>query len=157
MGLVGPKEKKMKRFCFILGFLCLLVSMAVAQPKSVEYEKKDFLLNVLWNPTFCLEDFREVGLTSRNTELRPMNDYLTSKMTELHSQMLKVVGKDDYNTRKIVYKKVAASWRVFKEIQYAGGTCYNGYSYGYESPKYKNTSLELRHKLSIVPLKLTKY
>ncbi len=157
MGLVGIKQTIMKRLCFIFGFLCLLANLAVAQPKSVEYEKKDFLLNVLWNPTFCLEDFREVGLTSSNTELRPMNDYLTSKMPELHSQMLKVMGKDDYNTRKIVYNKVAASWRAFKEIQYAGGTCYNGYSYGYESPKYKSTSLELRHKLSIVPLKLTKF
>lgn len=84
----------MKRLCFIFGFLCLLANLAVAQPKSVEYEKKDFLLNVLWNPTFCLEDFREVGLTSSNTELRPMNDYLTSKMPELHSQMLKIMGKD---------------------------------------------------------------
>lgn len=147
----------MKRLSVLFGFFCLLLNSIVAQPKSVEYEKQDFLMNVLWNPSFCLEDFRDVGLTSNNTELRPMNDYISYNNNEFHSQMIKVVGKDDSNTRKMVYNKVAASWKVFKEIQYAGGTCHNGYSYGYESPKYKNTSLELRHKLSIVPLKLTNY
>ena len=133
----------------MLGFLLVLLNNAIAQPKSVEYEMQDFLMNVLWNPTFCLQDFRTVGLTSNNTELKSMNTYLNYKGKGFHSQMLKVIGKDDYSTRKMVYLKVAASWKVFKEIQYAGGDCHSDF--------FNNTSLELRHKLSIVPLKLEKY
>lgn len=147
----------MRRIWFLICFLFILINKVVAQPSSIEYEKKDFLFNVLWNPTFCLEDFREVGLTSNNTELKSMNYYLNSNDNLFHSKMIEVIGSDDITARKTVYNKVAASWRVFKEIQSAGGTSHNWYSYGYQSPKYRNTSLELRHKLSIVPLKLTEY
>lgn len=146
----------MKKIVFLGYYLCIGV-LAFAQPKNVNYEKQDFLLNVLGNPTLCLEDFRDVGLNETNTSLEPASIYLNTKSQYFHSLMIKAVGKDDYNTRKVVYNKVAAAWRVFKQIQYAGGTRRLGSAYNIFDTRYKETSPELRHKLSIVPLKLTKY
>lgn len=148
----------MKRLCLSFALCFFLFNNITAQPQSIEYYKEnDFLLNVLCNPSFCLEDFRDVGLTSKNTELRSMSEYVNTKNSYFHSIMIKAVGKDNYETRKMVYNKVAASWKVFKEIQYSGGTCRSGSPYNVFDTRYKETEPELRHKLSIVPLKLVKY
>ena len=145
----------MKRLCLILGFLCLLFINAIAQPKSVEYEKQDFLLNVLTNPSLTLCGFKDVGLNTSNTSLDYESTYLNIKNQAFHKLMIQAVGRDDYNTRKTVYKKVAASWRVFKEIQYQKECVDVHYSqYNIFAPKIDPV---IRHKLSIVPLKLEKY
>lgn len=96
----------------------MLLNTTIAQPQSIEYKKQDFLLAVLANPTFSLCDFKDVGLDESNTCLENEALYVNTKSQEFHKFMIRVVGKDDFNTRKTVYKKVAASWRVFKEIQY---------------------------------------
>lgn len=145
----------MKKLCLILGILCFLPISTIAQPKSVEYKKQDFLLAVLANPNFSLCNFKDVGLNESNTSLENEALYVNTKNQEFHKTMIRVVGKDDFNTRKIVYKKVAASWRVFKEIQYRKECVDVNYSrYDIFAPKIDPV---IRHKLSIVPLKLENY
>ena len=145
----------MKRLCLLFYFICMLLNTTIAQPQSIEYKKQDFLLAVLANPTFSLCDFKDVGLDESNTSLENEALYVNTKSQEFHKSMIRVVGKDDFNTRKTVYKKVAASWRVFKEIQYRKECVDIQYSrYDIFAPKI---APELRHKLSIVPLKLVNY
>ncbi len=139
----------MNRILLFISFLCFTTTIAIAQPQ----EKQDFFLNVLANPTFCLEDFRDVGLNSSNTSMQPESEYLNAKNQKFHSLMIQALGKDDYNTRKATYKKVVASWRIFIEIQNAGGTCRYSKSNNIWDNRAKNTSAELKQKLSIIPLK----
>lgn len=145
----------MKKNILLLAYLCLQFNYVFSQPKSIEYEKQDFLLNVLANPKFSLCGFKDVGLNEKNTSLENESVYLNTKNQSLHDLMIKAVGKDDYKTRKTVYGQVAASWKVFKEIQYREECVDVHYSqYNIFAPKIDP---ELRHKLSIVPLKLVKY
>lgn len=145
----------MKRFCFLFCFICILLNTTIAQPQSVEYKKQDFLLTVLANPNFSLCDFKDVGLNESNTSLENEALYVNTKNQDFHKSMIKVVGKDDFNTRKTVYKKVAASWRVFKEIQYRK-ECVDVHYSPYNTWA-KQIDPVIKHKLSIVPLKLEEY
>ena len=128
----------------------------MAQPKSIEYEKQDFFLNVLANPNFSLCGFKDVGLNESNSSMQTESTYMNADYTgKFHKYMLEAFGKDDYNTRKNAYRKIAASWRVFKEIQYRKECIHIHYSQdNIWAPKIDPV---IRHKLSIVPLKLEKY
>ncbi len=139
----------------MFGLLFLLFNNGIAQPKSVEYEKQDFLLTVLANPNFSLCGFKDVGLNESNTSLDYESTYINTKSQYFHKMMIEAVGRDDYNTRKTVYKKVAASWKVFKEIQYRS-ECVDVVFDRNDifAPKIDPV---IRHKLSIVPLKLEKF
>ena len=140
------------------GVLFVLLSVAmlvIAQPKNIKYEKQDFLLNVLTNPELSLCQFKDVGLNTSNTCLRDEASYVNLESNTFHNMMIKAVGKDDYKTRVTTYRKIAASWRVFKEIQYRN-ECVDVpfYINDISAPKI---DAETKHKLSIVPLKLVYY
>jgi len=143
----------MKRYFALIPFLFLLLNGLMAQPKSIEYEKQDFFLNVLANPNFSLCGFKDVGLNETNTSMQTESTYMNADYSgKFHKYMLEAFGKDDYNTRKNAYRKIVASWRVFKQIQYRKECIHVHYSqYNIWAP---TIDAELRHKLSIVPLKL---
>lgn len=144
------------KYLFICLFLLGSSLQITAQPPSnIEYKKHDFLLNILANPDVNLCKFKDLGLNESNTSLSPENIYLNAKTQDIHNFMIKAIGKDDYRTRKMVYRKIAAAWRVFKEIQYRNECVDVSYSqHNIWAPKIDD---ELRHKLSIVPLKLNNY
>lgn len=146
----------MKRNFALIPFLFFLLNGLMAQPKSIEYEKQDFFLNVLANPNFSLCGLKDVGLNETNTSMETESTYMNASYTgNFHKYMLEAFGKDDYNTRKNAYRKIAASWRVFKEIQYRKECIHVHYS-PYNTWA-KDIDPVIRHKLSIVPLKLENY
>ena len=156
MGLVSTKKNTMKRFCLFWGLFCIFFINIIAQPKSVNYKKEnDYFLTVLTNPGFSLCDFKDVGLNESNTELLAESDYLNATGSNVHRLMMEVVGRDDYATREKIYRKIAASWQVFKEIQYRKE--WVDVHYSPHNIWAKKIDPVIKHKLSIVPLKLEEY
>lgn len=131
----------------------------MAQPKTVNYQKEhDFILEVFANPNFSIYEFLSVGLNEKNTQLLPEERY--HKSTYVQNKCKKMYGKYTYAIFHDVYRKVSASWTVFKEVQYTD-LSYNGfgkYMMRYDpfdtSRPLNCPNPELKHKLSIVPLKL---
>ena len=129
----------------------------VAQPRNLHYEKEnDFFMNVIYNPTFSIYDFLTVGLNSKNTDLKELHIYQKSKNATSQCRKLKI-------NMTIAYNKVKASWKVFKEVE---NTDLSSNGFGKYMMSYSQYNIfapkncpnpELKHKLSIVPLKLEIY
>lgn len=138
--------------------LCAIVVIPIfAQPKSIHYKKEnDFFMNVIYNPDISLYKFLIVGLSSKNTELRDLNVYVNSKIVQDKCRELNISISESYY-------KIKASWKVFLEIENTD-LSYDGFGkYMIEAHPHnifvpKNCpNPELKHKLSIVPLKLEEY
>ena len=142
----------------ILSFIiaAMLFSQNVySQPKSVEYEKEyDFFLNVLVNPNLRIYDFLAAGLNSKNTEFHDFSAYYHSENTQNKCKKLKINIREAYN-------KAAAAWRVFLEVEHTDLDEFGQYMISYHRDNIfapRNCpDPELKHKLSIVPLKLERY
>lgn len=144
----------MKKIFATLATLLLTLS-AYAQPTSVRYEKEhDFFMNVLANPTFRLYDFLRVGLSSKNMEFLEYSVYCNSSNAQEECQNANV----DMLT---AYKKVAAAWRVFLEIENRDISEVEPFMLSFHRNNYLAPRVcpdpELKYKLSIVPLKLVDY
>lgn len=128
-----------------------------AQTKNIKYEKEqDFFMNIIYNPEASLYTFLQVGLSSKNTELKELHRYLASNNVKEQCAKLKIDIRE-------TYKKVKACWAVFLEIENTD-LSYDGFgkymmsydAYNIFAPQ-SCPNPELKHKLSIVPLKLEKY
>lgn len=147
----------MKRLLFTLFLLVVTLITANAQPKSIHYKKEnDFFMNVIYNPTFSIYEFLVVGLSSKNTELKALNRYANSTIVQDKCRELKVSISETYN-------KVNAAWKVFLEVENTdisangfGQYMMNHSPYNIFAPR-TCPNPELKHKLSIVPLKLEEY
>ena len=146
----------MKRLLVIL--LCVFSVISIfAQPKSILYKKEnDFFMNVIYNPDMSLYKFLVVGLSSKNTELRDLNIYVNSKIVQDKCRELNVSISESYY-------KIKVSWKVLLEIEnmdlsYDGFGRYmiETHSHNIFTPR-TCPNPELKHKLSIVPLKLEEY
>lgn len=148
----------------ILG-LCIVFFTFAQAPKSTKYQKEnDFMLNVLYNPTFSLFDFISVGLHERNTQFLDENTYMESN--KVINKCKELYGSFDKGTFHTIYLKVKASWKIFLEVQntdisYDGmGKYFMKYDMFDTDRLYRQRNCpypELKHKLSIVPLKLEEY
>ena len=146
----------MKRIYVI--FACVIMAISIfAQPKSIHYKKEnDFFMNVIYNPTFNIYQFLVVGLSSKNTELKELNIYANSTIVQDKCRELNISISE-------TYKKVKASWTVFLEVENTDISA-NGFGQYMMSNSPYNIYVartcpnpELKHKLSIVPLKLEEY
>lgn len=144
----------------VLLLIVLMLSQDIlcnAQPKSIKYHKEnDFFMNIIYNPSFSLYNFLTIGLNSKNTDLKELGVYLKSNNARTQCQKLNIDMTE-------TYKKVKASWRVFLEIENTDLSV-NGFGkYMIEASPYNIfvpktcPNPELKHKLSIVPLKLEEY
>ena len=151
------------RFFTLILVLCV-VSIAFAQyPKSANYKKEnDFMVAVLNNPTFSLFDFISVAeMHERNTQFLDESTYTKSNF--IVNRCKELYGSYSSSIFHTTYMKVKAAWRVFLEIQntdvsYEGmGKYFMKYSMFDTSAPRSCPYPELKHKLSIVPLKLEEY
>ena len=113
-------------------------------------------MNIIYNPSFSLYNFLTIGLNSKNTDLKELNVYLKSNNAKAQCQKLNINMTE-------TYKKVKASWKVFLEVENTDLSVKGFGKYMFEYSPYninapKNCpNPELKHKLSIVPLKLEEY
>lgn len=164
----------MKRFLFLMSVF-ISCSVLFAQPKTVEYQKEnDFIVAVLNNPTFSIYEFLCSGLNEKNTQF--LAEYQYRKSNFVKNKCKEMYGIYTDAIFHNIYRKVSASWTVFKEVQFTD-LSYDGFGkYMMFGDEYslsdvilggKNLSgmfdtrrhlncpnPELKHKLSIVPLKL---
>lgn len=145
---------------WVLILVVLLFSQSTlcnAQPKSIQYQKEnDFFMNIIYNPSFSLYDFLTIGLHSKNTDLKELGVYLKSNNARTQCQKLNINITE-------TYRKVKAAWKVFLEVENTDLSV-NGFGkymldyspYNIYAPK-NCPNPELKHKLSIVPLKLEEY
>ena len=153
----------MKRFISVMLFQLCFIAIASAQinpPKSIHYKeiKYDFLLNVLSNPEANLYNFVLAGFNERNTEFHDETTY--SQDQETIKKCKKLYGeKYNEHTFHSIYMKIKASWYVFLDIlHYSREEMYLEMMSDRARDFFnKNPNLELRHKLSIVPLYLEEY
>lgn len=153
----------MKR-CIVLLFLLCGISIVFAQvPKSVSYKKgNDFMVAILNNPTLSLFDLISIGgLHERNTQFLAESSYTKSNF--IINKCKELCGQYNTQTFHTIYMKVSASWKVFIEIQNSD-VSYEGMGKYFMKHDMFDTSAprncpypELKHKLSIVPLKLEEY
>lgn len=138
----------------------ILSNAMFAQPKTTTYQKEnDFVVAVLNNPSFSIYDFLTVsGLNESNTQFLSEDRYHKSKFVQ--NKCKELYGQYTYSKFHDIYRKIRDSWIVFKEVQYTD-LSYNGFGkymmkYGmFDTSAPKNCpDPELKHKLSIVPLKL---
>lgn len=147
----------MIRGLLMIWALIMQASFCNAQPQSIKYQKEnDFFMNIIYNPTFSLYNFLTIGLNSKNTDIKELNVYLKSHNAKTQCQKLNIDITE-------AYKKAKACWAVFLEIENTDLSV-NGFGkYMIETSPYniyapKNCpNPELKHKLSIVPLKLKEY
>lgn len=153
-----------KRFLALILLLCLVFISFAQAPKSTKYKKEhDFMLTVLYNPTFSLFDFISVGLHERNTKFVDESTY--RKSDKIINKCNELYGRFDNNTFHAIYMKVKASWEIFLEVQNTDISYEGMGKYFVEhsrnniyAPQTQNCPYpELKHKLSIVPLKLEEY
>lgn len=160
------KEDSLSKHTFTVVFkrvlllVMLLLSQSIscyAQPKNIKYHKEnDFFMNIIYNPSFSLYNFLTIGLNSKNTDLKELNVYLKSNNARAQCQKLNINMTE-------TYKKVKASWKVFLEVENTDLSVKGFGKYMLEYSPYniyapKNCpNPELKHKLSIVPLKLEEY
>lgn len=153
----------MKRGFVVFCLICI-TTLSFAQfnaPKNVTYKKEnDFMLNVLYNPKFCLYDFLLVGLHERNTAFLDKNTYKSS--SKVINKCKEIYGNNyNNNTFDIIYSKVKAAWKVFLEVQDCDidemAKYFTNYSKDNIFRPRNCPNPELKHKLSIVPLSLEDY
>jgi hypothetical protein len=144
----------------LLIIITFLPCVLFAQPQTTTYQKEnDFVVAVLNNPTFSIYDFLTAGgLNERNTQILSEDRYHKSKF--IQNKCKELYGQYTYAKFHDIYRKISASWTVFKEVQYTD-LSYDGF--GKYMMKYSTfdplaprscPNPELKHKLSIVPLKL---
>lgn len=146
----------MKRSILTICLLVVAFILASAQPKSVHFQKDDFFMDVLYNPNASIYQFLVAGLSSKNTELKELHRYQTSKVVQDKCRELNVSIIESYN-------KIKAAWKVFLEVENTdisvdgfGKYMMNYSPYNIFAPR-SCPNPELKHKLSIVPLKLEEY
>lgn len=147
------------KFSLILVITILLSQNLYAQPRSIQYEKDDFFMGVLENPNLPIFEFLWAGNNSRNTELKSYNFYANSNYAREECRRANV-------NMATAYRKVQTAWRVVLEVEHVDvkrlGVLFGKVSYNRnniwaqdeERKLRRETSPELIHKLSIVPLKL---
>ena len=137
-----------------------LPNVMFAQPQTTNYQKEnDFVVAVLNNPSFSIYDFLTVsGLNERNTQFLSEDRYHKSKFVQ--NKCKELYGQYTYSKFHDVYRKISASWKIFKEVQYTD-LSYNGFGKYMVKRGMFDTSTprncpnpELKHKLSIIPLQL---
>lgn len=148
----------------MLFFLLYGISIVFAQvPKSTSYKKQnDFMVAVLNNPTFSLFDLISLGgLHGRNTQFLDESSYTKSNF--IINRCKELYGQYNAQTFHSIYMKVSASWKVFIEVQDCD-VSYDGMGKYFMKYDMFDTSAprncpypELKHKLSIVPLRLEEY
>lgn len=125
-------------------------------PRTIEYqeEEHDFMLSVCSNPKFCIFDFLCVGYSERNTKLLSENAY--RKYACVRKQCLDRNGRFSEQRYHDLYRKVSASWKVFKEVQYINVKQWEVYMLKVKSNAFipECPDPRTKHKLSIVPLML---
>lgn len=148
----------------ILILLLCGISIVFAQiPKSTNYKKKnDFMVAVLNNPTFSLFNLISIGgLHERNTQFLDESSYVKSNF--IINKCKELQGQYNAQIFHAIYQKVSASWKVFIEVQNSD-LSHNGMGKYFMKYDMFDTSAprhcpypELKHKLSIVPLRLEEY
>lgn len=145
--------KKIIFFIFlILGNIC-----SFSQPTSLHYKKQyDFFYDVMNNPDAAIYQFLMAGLNSKNTELRDIEYYRYRDGVQEKCRKMNMTYNEAYN-------KIKACWGVFLEVEH---TDLSMKGFGkYMIPYHRDNAFapkncpnpELKHKLSIVPLKLKEY
>lgn len=139
----------MKRFLILMS-ISLILSIAIsAQPTSLNYKKKDFVGEVLSNPNFSLGDFLSWGINSKTCRIGNWNVY---QRNADYQKACRAMRLNPYET----YKKIKASWEVLLIIENQDweGALVPWASNNIFAPKIDP---ELRHRVSVVPLKLKEY
>lgn len=124
--------------------------------QTTNYQKEnDFMVAVLNNPSFNLYEFITVaGLHERNTQ------FLTESQYQATNYIKNKCSEMNITNFHIVYVKVHKAWNIFKEVQDTDVSFDGMGKYFYKYSMWdvtKPTSCpypELKHKLSIVPLRL---
>lgn len=151
------------RFFTLVSLLCMVSSAFAQYPKSTKYKKEnDFMVAVLNNPTFSLFDFISVAeMHERNTQFLDESTYTKSNF--IVNKCKELYGSFNSQTFHTTYMKVKAAWRIFLEVQntdvsYKGMGKYFVKHDMFDTDAPRNCpNPELKHKLSIVPLRLENY
>ena len=153
----------MKRIMILILLLCGISIVFAQSPKSTNYKKKnDFMVAVLNNPTFSLFNLISIGgLHERNTQFLDESSYVKSNF--IINKCKELQGQYNAQIFHAIYQKVSASWKVFIEVQNSD-LSHNGMGKYFMKYDMFDTSAprhcpypELKHKLSIVPLRLEEY
>ena len=153
----------MKRSMILILLLCGISIVFAQIPKSTNYKKKnDFMVAVLNNPTFSLFNLISIGgLHERNTQFLDESSYVKSNF--IINKCKELQGQYNAQIFHAIYQKVSASWKVFIEVQNSD-LSHNGMGKYFMKYDMFDTSAprdcpypELKHKLSIVPLRLEEY
>lgn len=153
----------MKRSMILILLLCGISIVFAQIPKSANYKKKnDFMVAVLNNPTFNLFNLISIGgLHERNTQFLDESSYVKSNF--IINKCKELQGQYNAQIFHAIYQKVSASWKVFIEVQNSD-LSHNGMGKYFMKYDMFDTSAprhcpypELKHKLSIVPLRLEEY
>lgn len=153
----------MKKYIILIFLLCGISIVFAQVPKSASYKKKnDFMVAVLNNPTFSLFDFISVAeMHERNTLFLSESAYTKSNF--IINKCKELYGQYNAQTFHTIYMKVSTSWKVFIEVQNCD-VSYNGMGKYFMKHDMFDTDTprncpypELKHKLSIVPLRLEEY
>lgn len=154
---------KLMRFFTLILVLCIASIASAQYPKSTKYKKEnDFMVAVLNNPTFSLFDFISVAeMHERNTQFLDESAYIKSNF--IINKCKELNGSFNSQAFHTTYMKVKAAWRIFFEVQNTD-VSYNGMGKYFVKHDMFDTNAprscpypELKHKLSIVPLKLEEY
>ncbi len=153
----------MKKIITIALFLCSISLIFAQTPKNVNYKKQnDFMVAVLNNNTFSIYDLIKVsGLHEKNTQF--LDEYSYTKSSFIVNRCKELYGQYNEQLFHNIYRKVSAAWTVFKEVQDCD-LSYNGMGKYFVKHDMFDTDApqscpypELKHKLSIIPLKLEVY
>lgn len=153
----------MKRSVILIFLLCGISIVFAQIPKNTNYKKNnDFMVAVLNNPTFNLFSLISIGgLHERNTQFLDESSYVKSNF--IINKCKELQGQYNAQIFHAIYQKVSASWKVFIEVQNSD-LSHNGMGKYFIKYDMFDTSAprhcphpELKHKLSIVPLKLEEY
>lgn len=142
----------MKRIISIIICLILLSTLELsAQPKSINYKKEhDFFVLVVGNPNHSIGDFLCYGVRSSNTELRSFEFYSNNKYCQ------KLCNEAGINMRT-AYDKILACWKVLLIIEDQDWfPAYHDWD-PYDTMRPRSIDPVLKHRVSIVPLKLEEY
>ena len=140
---------KSKNACFLTLLLLFVTALPCYGQFSYENpEDNDFLLNVIYNPHMSLGAFIEVGLSTRNTSLRPKEAYR-------HPKILQILESHNFDLDKS-YDKVKAAWHIFEEIckydrKYLNAILHEPYKDDIFALRVHNPAL--KKKMNIIPLK----
>ena len=139
-----------KLVLLIIAFFLSNVLFAQSQKEN------DFVVAVLNNPTYSIYDLLVLDLNESNTQFLSENFYQKTKY--IQNKCKELYGQYTYSKFHDIYRRISASWTIFKQVQYTD-ISYNGmgkYMMKYDPfdsrvPKCPNP--ELKKKLSIIPLR----